>query len=224
DHVARGLFWPESVYGVSTATIWRALEHAAWVLFEVLFLTMSIRLGLKEMRQVVGRQVTLERINRVKEQEVRDRTYDLGESEERFRSFFRDSPIGLYRANALGEFETLNPAMLALFGFASPEDMRANATSPLAQGQDVRRRDFVAELAQTDKVLIRDATWARADGRPVHVRESARAFRDASGAVIRIDGAVEDVSDRRALEERYQQAQKVQAIGQLAGGVAHDFN
>jgi PAS domain S-box-containing protein len=224
DHLVRGFFWPESVYGVIVATPWRSIEHAFWVLFEIAFLAMSIRLGLTEMRQIVGRQVVLERINRAKEQEVKDRTTDLAESETRFRSFFRDSPIGLYRADAAGEFQTVNPALLALLGFNSVEEMRADGHGRAVQLQDHEHAAFREQLVNTDRVITREATWVRRDGKPVSVRESARTFRDGNGVVVRIDGAVEDVSERRALEERYLQAQKVQAIGQLAGGVAHDFN
>ncbi len=224
DHLLRGFFWPESVYGVLVATPWRSLEHAFWVLFEIAFLTMSIRVGLREMRQVVGRQIVLERINRAQEKEVRDRTDDLAVSEARFRSFFNDSPIGLYRADPSGEFQMVNPAMLALLGFASLEEMCGSPIYAVARKQDAGRAQFLAELARAEKIVSRDTTWTRQDLTPVHVRESARAFRDATGKILHIDGTVEDVSERRALEERYLQAQKVQAIGQLAGGVAHDFN
>ncbi|HWA84822.1 MAG TPA: ATP-binding protein [Opitutus sp.] len=217
DHLLRGIFWPESVYGVLFATPWRSVEHAFWVLFEVTFLTITIRGGLKEMRQIIGRQIALERSNQLKEQEVRDRTSDLAASEERFRSFFRDSPIGLYRADAAGEFQAANPALLAMLGLSPAQEVSA------AGLHDADRRQFLADLARTDSVVSRDAVWHRHDGSLVQVRERARAFREA-GRIVRIDGTVEDVSERRQLEERYLQSQKVQAIGQLAGGVAHDFN
>ena len=60
DHIVRGIFWPESVYGVASATIWRSLEHAGWVIFEVSFLVISIRKSLSEMHLVAERQARLE--------------------------------------------------------------------------------------------------------------------------------------------------------------------
>jgi two-component system sensor histidine kinase/response regulator len=60
DHLVRGAFWPESAYGVLTATPWRALEHAAWVVFEDCILWYSIKLALGELRSVSESQVGLE--------------------------------------------------------------------------------------------------------------------------------------------------------------------
>jgi PAS domain S-box-containing protein len=204
--------------------VWRSLEHAAWVLFEVAFLSLSVRLGLREMRELVARQIGLEKINQDKEQEVRDRTEELASSEKQFRTLFQDSPLGLYRMAPTGEFLMTNPALLGILGFDSQEALQAAVAVAPQSVVDADRAQFLAELAATSGVVQRDAVWRRKDGSPLHIRESGRAFRDAAGTVVRVDGSIEDITQHRQLEERFQQAQKVQAIGQLAGGVAHDFN
>ena len=66
DHLLRGIFWPQSVYGVLVASQWRWLEHAAWVIFEDIFLVVSCLRSGAEMRQRADRTAALE-------QEVRTR-------------------------------------------------------------------------------------------------------------------------------------------------------
>lgn len=77
DHFLRGVFAPQSVFGVLTPTSWRWLEHAGWVIFEDIFLLISIQQSLRDMRQVAERQARLEAVNESIEQRVRDRTRDL---------------------------------------------------------------------------------------------------------------------------------------------------
>src|SRR5205823_133889 len=77
DHFLRGVFWPQSVFGVLTPRSWRWMEHAGWVLFEDLFLIISIRQGLADMQQVAERQARLEAVNAGIEQRVRERTEEL---------------------------------------------------------------------------------------------------------------------------------------------------
>jgi signal transduction histidine kinase len=87
DHFARGVFWPQSVFGVLTASHWRWVEHAGWVVFEDFFLMISIRQSLEEMRQVAQRQASLEHLNQGVERLVEQRTEALHlEIQERKRS------------------------------------------------------------------------------------------------------------------------------------------
>jgi signal transduction histidine kinase len=68
DHYVRGVFAPQSVYGVAIADSWRWLEHAGWVVFEDTFLLLSCVQSLREMRGIAERQAELEHAKEVAEQ------------------------------------------------------------------------------------------------------------------------------------------------------------
>jgi signal transduction histidine kinase/CheY-like chemotaxis protein/HPt (histidine-containing phosphotransfer) domain-containing protein len=77
DHLLRGLFWPQSIFGVIATSPWRWLEHSAWVLFEVSFLTVSCLQSIREMRNIAQHQADEENVRHVIEQEVVQRTSEL---------------------------------------------------------------------------------------------------------------------------------------------------
>jgi two-component system sensor histidine kinase/response regulator len=64
DHLLRGIFWPQSVYGVFAASQWRWLEHAAWVVFEDVILVLSCLRGTRELRDIANRTAVLERAHK----------------------------------------------------------------------------------------------------------------------------------------------------------------
>lgn len=63
EHFVRGLFWPESVYGITNPEWWRFIEHAFWVVFEDAILIWSCLLGRREMKQMAHQQAEVERLS-----------------------------------------------------------------------------------------------------------------------------------------------------------------
>ncbi|HYJ45845.1 MAG TPA: PAS domain-containing protein, partial [Pyrinomonadaceae bacterium] len=77
DHFLRGVLWPQSVYGVLTASEWRWLEHAGWVLFEDTFLFIAIRHSVSEMWSIAERTAEIRILNTGLEHHVSERTAQL---------------------------------------------------------------------------------------------------------------------------------------------------
>ena len=77
DHFLRGVFWPQSVYGVLTASEWRWVEHAGWVLFEDTFLLIAIKRSINEMWSIAERTAEIESLNQGLEDHVSERTHQL---------------------------------------------------------------------------------------------------------------------------------------------------
>jgi signal transduction histidine kinase len=77
DHYLRGMYWPQSVYGVLAASPLRTLEHTAWVLVEDVFLAVAIHQSLREMREIADQRAQLEAHNEVTEALVCERTEEI---------------------------------------------------------------------------------------------------------------------------------------------------
>lgn len=80
DHLARGVYWPESVYGVLSPEPWRWLEHLGWVVFELFFLLRACRQSNEEMEGLARRQAELELLNGEFERRVQQRTEELSQA------------------------------------------------------------------------------------------------------------------------------------------------
>ncbi len=110
-----------------------------------------------------------------------------------------------------------------MLGYDSVEDV---LRLDIARDVYVSLDERAALLLQLEHrpVATGEVAWRRRDGSAITVRIRLRRARDESDATTWLEGLAEDVTQQRTLENQFRQAQRMEAVGRLAGGVAHDFN
>ncbi|MBT6157512.1 MAG: PAS domain S-box protein [Planctomycetaceae bacterium] len=162
DHFVRGIYFPQSVFGVLSASPWRSAEHAAWVMFENIFLTISIRQSVQEMKAMSRQRAKLEVSNN-----------RLSETKERYIAIFENVVDAIITISLTGTIEEFNSAAEKMFGYSAEEVLGKNVSllmpSPFREEHD----GYLARYLKTGKKKIigfgREAVGTRKDGTTIPV-------------------------------------------------------
>jgi PAS domain S-box-containing protein len=132
--------------------------------------------------------------------EMKHAAQSLRESEERYRSLQDNLPIGLFRSTPDGTFLYVNPAFVAMFGYASEDELYDTPVQSFYV--DAGERRVLLERIRNGEVITEyDIQYVHRDGHPLWCRLSVRGYYDDDGMLMHIDGIVIDVSERHAAEE-----------------------
>jgi PAS domain S-box-containing protein len=162
----------------------------------------------------VGRDITKRR--KVEE--------DLREAEQRFRSIFEETIVGVFQGTPSGRYLSVNPAMARIFGYESPEEMVRTVTDVSQTYVEPKKyMELILLLDRMGAVRNFECQVYRKDRSQIWLSLNAHAVRK-DGVLVRYDGMIEDTTERKALHQQLLQAQKLESIGQLAAGIAHEIN
>jgi PAS domain S-box-containing protein len=148
----------------------------------------------------------------------------LRKSEADHSALIQCAPYGIYRAALDGTFLMANSALVNMLGYDSEAELLGvNLESQIYQDREERGR-LIRLIGNASRFEGLVAHWRRKDGKSILIRSSGRTIRDEHGNIRCFETFIEDITRQKSLEDQLRQAQKMEAIGQLAGGIAHDFN
>ena len=164
--------------------------------------------------------------------EQRRTQQELRASEERYRLISENTADVIWLLDlATGRFTYVSPSVQNLLGY-SPEEATGKRMSDILTPESCRyaiRR--IAEVrtnvdtgGKPGVAQVHQLDHVRKDGSIVRAEVLARALPSSNGGVSEIVGVTRDITERIEAEARLMQAQKMESVGRLAGGVAHDFN
>jgi PAS domain S-box-containing protein len=152
------------------------------------------------------------------------RTAELAASEARYRGLIDNAPIGIFACDPLGRITMVNPRLLEILGVPAQAPQRDGNVLTNPRGITAGVSETVNRCLRRGEVVTTEHRYTSSFGRTADVRLLVAPIRGTSGTVTGALGLVEDVSERRALEEGLRRSQKLESVGQLAAGIAHEIN
>ena len=187
DHLFRGLFWPQSVYGVLTASIWRTLEHGVWVVFEDIFLVIACLHSQRDMWTKATQNAGLDA------------------SERRFRSLITAISQVVWTADAEGRVDDM-PQWRALTG-QSVEEVRGSGWLDALHPDDRERTaEIWQEAIRTGSVFDTEYRIRKVDGSYGYYSARAVPVVEADGGIQEWVGICGDITARKQAEDALQHA------------------
>jgi len=146
---------------------------------------------------------------------------ELRDSEARFRTIYENNIIGFYRTTPDGKILLANNALVRMLDFLSVEELKERNLETEGYEPTYTRTMFKETIEKSGEVTGMESAWVKRDGSTIYVRESANLVRDENGNVLYYDGVVEDITEKKMMEEEIRVAyERVEFYNDL---MSHDI-
>ena len=134
----------------------------------------------------------------------------LRESEEKYRSIFENSPLGICQTTLDGKFIKVNPALAQILGYDSPHEVTTSVSDIARQvySDPSRRAQILKRTVENRELVVHEDVYVRKDGKKWVGHIFLKMIRDENGVPHHLDGFVEDVTEKKEMEERLQVTMK----------------